>query len=429
VAAPNYHSRNILKRITGGADPEEAFARYKPRSPSEVPLPPRVAGTNDFSHEAVNRRVSLLAEQGISLAQLRGEGEEIEPEQLAGNIENFVGMARVPVGVIGPLRIVGTEADGDFYVPLATTEGALVASYQRGAYVVSQAGGTLVSCLTESVSRAPCFQFDKLSQVGMFLGAVLPRFEQWQQVVAGTSNHCRLIDVKTCVVGKEVYLMFEFTTGDAAGQNMVTIATEAVCHAILETTPVPPRRWYLDGNLSGDKKATMLAFTYARGKKVVAEATIDRKLVKRFLHTEPDEMVRYWQVSLMGGIQSGSIGAQGHFANAIAALFIACGQDAACVSEAAVGVTRMDLTDDGELYTSVSLPNLIVGTVGGGTRFPTARECLAMLGCEGSGKARKFAEICGAVALAGEISIIAAMAAGDFGRAHAHYGRTKEKDT
>jgi len=425
MAAPNYHARNILARITQGVEPEKAFARYRPRPPSEVPLPPRVTGTNDFRPDAVARRRRLLAEQGMSLTQLQGDGPEIEPEALAGNIENYVGMARLPVGVIGPLRIVGTEADGDFYVPLATTEGALVASYHRGACVISQAGGAMVSCLTESVSRAPCFQFDQLTQVGMFLGAVLPRYEQWQEVVGGTSNYCRLIDLKTCIVGKEVYLLFEFTTGDAAGQNMVTIATEAVCRAILETTPVAPRRWYLDGNLSGDKKATMLAFTYARGKKVIAEATIQRNLVRRYLHVEPDEMVRYWQVSLMGGIQSGSIGAQGHFANALAALFIACGQDAACVSEAAVGVTRMDLTDDGALYVSVSLPNLIVGTVGGGTRIPTARECLEMLDCCGTGKARKFAEICGAVALAGEVSIIAAMSHGDFGRAHAEYGRAK----
>ena len=246
-----------------------------------------------------------------------------------------------------------------------------------------------------------------------------------QAVVGETSSHCHLVDVRSAIAGKELHLIFDYTTGDAAGQNMVTIATEAVCKAILETTPIAPRRWYLDGNLSGDKKATMLAFTYARGKKVLAETVLARELVKRFLHVEPEDMVRYWQVSLMGGIQSGSIGAQGHFANALAAMFIACGQDVACVSEASVGMTRMDLTDDGALYVSVSLPNLIVGTVGGGTRLPTAQECLQMLDCVGGGKARKFAEICGAVALSGEISIIAAMAAGDFGQAHAQYGRAK----
>jgi hydroxymethylglutaryl-CoA reductase (NADPH) len=338
-----------------------------------------------------------------------------------------VGFARLPVGVIGPLRINGAYARGDFYVPMATSEGALVASYHRGSYVVSRSGGVTVACFTESVCRAPCFVFDNLVESGRFLAWVLPRFEEMQQIVERTTRHGRLIDLKVSVLGKEVYLILEFHTGDAAGQNMVTISTDAVVANILAETPQKPRHWFLDGNLSGDKKATAAAFTSARGKKVVADAVIDRKLVRRFLHTEPEQMVRYWQVSSLGGVQSGSIGVHGHYANALAALFIACGQDAACVAEASVGVTRMDLTPEGDLYTSVSMPNLIVGTVGGGTRLPTAHECLAMVGCVGEGTAPKFAEICCATVLAGEISIIGAMSAGDFGQAHAKYGRRTQK--
>jgi hydroxymethylglutaryl-CoA reductase (NADPH) len=425
MAAPNYHARNILDRILSGDSPEQATERYRPRPPRKDPLPPRLTATADHSAAALADRLGILNEQGIVTEQICGQGLEIAPEALAGNIENQIGFARVPLGVIGPLRINGTSAHGDFYVPLATTEGALVASYHRGAYVCSQAGGVAVSCLTESVARAPCFVFDSLAQAGGFLAWVLPRYEELAAVVAGTSNHCKLLDMRTGVLGKEVYLMFEFTTGDAGGQNMVTIAAEAICQAIVAQAPVKPRCWFLDGNMSGDKKATMLAFTYARGKKVVADVSINEKLVRRFLHTDPEQMARYWQVSVLGGIQSGSIGVQGHFANALAALFIACGQDVACVSEASVGVTRMDVTDDGGLYVSVSLPNMIVGTVGGGTYLPTARECLEMLGCYGTGGARKLAEICCATALAGEISIIGAMAAGDFGRAHATYGRKK----
>ena len=256
----------------------------------------------------------------------------------------------MPVGVIGPLRIRGTAANGTFYIPLATTEGALLASCQRGSQVISRAGGASACCFTESVSRAPCFVFDRLLDTGRFLAWVLPYYDQLQEVVAGTSKYCQLIDLRTTVIGKEVYLGFEFTTGDAAGQNMVTIATEALCKTILAGAPIQPRSWYLDGNLSGDKKATMLGFTYARGKKVVADVAIDRKIIRRFLRTEPEEMFRYWQISVLGGVQSGSIGVQGHFANSLAALFIACGQDAACVSEASVGITRMDITPDGGLY-------------------------------------------------------------------------------
>ncbi len=423
MAVPNQHAKTIMERLLGGMPPEELTSRYGPQSPKAHRLPPRVPGSADYSTAALQRRREMLNKRGIELHELAGEGNGIEPEGLAGNIENLVGMARVPIGVIGPLRVRGTAANGDFYIPLATTEGALVASCQRGSQAISRSGGASACCFTESVSRAPCFAFERLTEAGQFLAWVLPQYDRLQEVVASTSRHCQLLDLRTTVIGKEVYLAFEFTTGDAAGQNMVTIATEAICKSILTGAPVQPSRWFLDGNLSGDKKATMLGFTYARGKKVVADVVVQREVVRRFLHTEPDEMFRYWQVSMLGGVQSGSIGVQGHFSNSLAAMFIACGQDAACVSEASVGVTRMDVTPDGDLYVAVSLPNLIVGTVGGGTRLPTQRECLEMMDCYGSGKARKLAEICAVTVMAGEISIIAALTAGHFGQAHATYGR------
>lgn len=426
MAAFNYHSKLILQRILGTGTIEELSARFQRRKPDAEPLPPRLPGTNDASARALEARRAALQELGLRVDQLAGRGPEIAPEDLAGNIENLVGFARLPVGVIGPLRVIGTAGRGDYFVPLATSEGALVASYNRGAMAISQSGGAIAACLTEAVARAPCFQFRDLAEAGQFLASVLPRFEEFQSAVAETSRHCQLLDLRTSVLGKEVYLVFEFTTGDASGQNMVTIATEAICRRILASVPVQPRHWFIDGNLSGDKKATMLAFNSARGKKVVSEALLERALVADLLHTRPEDMVRYWQVSVLGGVQSGSIGVQGHYANALAALFIACGQDAATVSEASVGVTRMDVTEEGDLYVSVSMPNLIVGTVGGGTRLPTARECLEMMGCAGEGGARKFAEICCATALAGEISIIAAMSHGDFASAHARLGRRKK---
>ncbi len=428
MGVPSHHAQKIRERLLRGMDPEELADHYGPQDPKAHPLPPRVPGSGDYSQSAMQRRREMLSQQGIDLRHLAGIEDDVVPEALAGNIENLVGMARVPVGIIGPLRVRGTDANGDFYIPLATTEGALVASCQRGSQVISRAGGASACCFTESVSRAPCFVFDRLLDVGRFLAWVIPHYDRLQEIVAGTSKHCQLLDLRTSVIGKEVYLGFEFTTGDAAGQNMVTIATEAICRSILDEAPLQPSGWYLDGNLSGDKKATMLGFTYARGKKVIADVTVDRQIVRRFLHTEPEEMFRYWQVSALGGVQSGSIGVQGHYANPLAALFIACGQDAACVAEAAVGITRMDVTSRGDLYAAVSLPNLIVGTVGGGTRLPTQRECLEMMDCYGSGKARKLSEICAATALAGELSIAAAMAAGHFGQAHATYGRPAAPD-
>jgi len=427
MAAPSYQAKMILERILKNGSVEKRMAELQPRLPEDKPLPPGIPGGKEYTQEGLEARWRLLKEMGIKHDQIAGRGEEIPPGALEGNIENFIGFARIPLGIIGPLRINGSEAQGDFYVPLATTEGALIASYNRGAKVLSQAGGVTALCLTESVSRSPCFVFDNILEARHFLSWVLARLGTLQEIISRTSRFCRLMDLKTAIIGKELYLIFEYTTGDAAGQNMVTLATEAISKELIAGSPVKPRHWYIEGNLSGDKKATMLAFTYARGKRVVAEATIPGRIVQQFVHAEPQDLVRLWQVSVMGGIQSGSIGVQGHYANALAALFIACGQDAACVSEAAIGLTRMDLTEKGDLYVSVSLPNLIVGTVGGGTHLPTMRECLEMIDCYGAGRARKFAEICAATALAGEISIIGAMAAGHFARAHATLGRKGSK--
>ncbi len=414
---------SILKRLADGADPEQAAKVLTPRLPAAEPLPPRLPAGNEHNVEALHKRLAVLAAQGIDLAEVSNPASLIDPTTLETNIENLVGCARLPIGVVGPLRVNGFNAHGDFYVPLATSEGALVASYNRGAYVIGQAGGAAVASLTDSVSRAPAFVFRDMNETLRFLAWVLARLDVWREVVGEVSNHCELIDLQPTVSGKDLFLNLVYKTGEAAGQNMVTLVTEAICRRIVDLAPIKPHRWYIEGNMSGDKKATMLSFIQARGKKVVAETILPEKLVQRFLRTTPQEMMDYWEISIMGGTQSGSIGVQGHYANALAAMFAACGQDIACVAEAAVGLTRLDVTPAGELYVSVSLPNVIVGTVGGGTALPTARECLKMMGCDGPDASFKLAEICGATALAGEISIIGSMAAGDFAQAHQSYGR------
>ncbi len=423
-------ARQILERVLSDSSIDEVARQLVPRMPSKVPLPPRVPAGNDMSNEALRRRQAFLKEQGICIDALTASGGAPTPESIKGNIENLIGYAHLPIGIMGPLRINGLHAQGDFYVPLATTEGAMVASYHRGAYLISQSGGAVAMCLAESITRTPCFHFENMRQSARFLSWMVSRVDSFQDIVNQTSNHCTFQDVHMAVNGKEVHLVLEFTTGDASGQNMVTIAAEAICRKLVAEAPVTPVDWLLEGNLSGDKKATMIAFTSTRGKLVVAEVIIPRRLVSRILHVEPTQLVQTANVSMRGGIQSGSIGAQGHYANALAAIFIACGQDAACVSEASVGMTTMDLTKEGDLYVSVNLPNLIVGTVGGGTHLPTARECLAMMGCRGEGSARKFAEICAVTAMAGEISIMGAMAAGEFARAHAehrHHGKPEQE--
>ncbi|MGV3632568.1 MAG: hydroxymethylglutaryl-CoA reductase [Bacteroidota bacterium] len=381
----------------------------------------------EVNGEGIKNRLDFLQEEmGLVPDFLSGKKKLEDFSVMEGNIENYIGMSQIPTGIMGPVKVLGTHAEGDFYVPLATSEGALVASYHRGAKACYLAGGATSVCLVEGVQRSPMFKFDHIGDLGLFLSWVLNHYEDYKRITSEKSRFAQLLDIRSNIEGNHLILTFEFHTGDASGQNMVTICTDAICHYIIENVPVKPRMWFIEGNYSGDKKATALSFTTVRGKKVSTEVKLSEKIVNEVLKTTPKAMHEYWRSSTIGVIQSGAVGAQGHYANGLTALFIATGQDAACVAEAATGITRMELCDDGSLYAAVTLPNLIVGTVGGGTSLPTQRECLELMGCYGVGKARKFAEICGAVVLAGELSIAAALSAGHFASAHQNLGRKKK---
>lgn len=409
----------------GEQDPHALKESLRPVSPEERALPPRVPARADWGSEGVARRRDFLSERGVEIPELAGAAPAPDPEALRGHIEHFIGMARLPVGLIGPLRIAGLHVHDDVYVPLATSEGALVASYDRGARLISQAGGAICLLTQEQVQRAPAFAFASVADAAHFAVWAVDQADAFREVAARETSHGRLVEMMTHVEANHVYLIFGYHTGDAAGQNMVTFCTAAICRDILERSPVQPNFWFLESNMSGDKKATAMSFLQGRGRNVTAEVLLPRELVMRGLRTTPERMAEYWRISFVAGVQTGSIGVSGHIANGIAALFIACGQDAACVSEASVGITRMEVREDG-LYCALTLPNLIVGTVGGGTRLGTAAECLRILDCEGTGKAGRFAEICAAVALAGEISIVGALCANEFDRAHRQLGRISE---
>lgn len=339
------------------------------------------------------------------------------------NVENMIGTVKVPVGLAGPLRVNGLFAQGDHYVPLATTEAALVASYSRGCQLLTEAGGCTAMLLVESVNRSPGFAFSDLAEAGAFVVWAMSSVEEMRKVAEATTRHGKLVDMRVTVEGNHVYLNFEYHTGDASGQNMVTIATDAVVRHIVEHSPVKPRYQFVEANLSGDKKASSVSFLLVRGRKVSAEVKLSKELVEKRLHVSPRRMVDYWRMSAIGGVLSGTMGVQGHYANGLAALYIACGQDAACVAESAVGVTRFEETEDGGLYASVLLPNLMVGTVGGGTMLPSQKECLDILGLSGAGNSQALAEVAASLCLAGELSIIGALAAGHFAGAHQRLAR------
>jgi hydroxymethylglutaryl-CoA reductase (NADPH) len=386
---------------------------------------PKVPGRSTIDLTTLARRWDLLTTDSASRPALVDPQTVSQMEQYQCNIENFIGTVKVPVGLAGPLRVNGLFAQGDYYLPLATTEAALVASYNRGAQLISQAGGCTAMLLSESVSRAPGFAFETLGDCGQFVMWVMSQLDEFKQQAATTTRHGRLVDMKLTVEGNHVYLNFEFLTGDASGQNMVTLATQAICNYIEAHTPVQPQYFFIEANMSGDKKASIQSFTSVRGKKVSAEVILPAELVQAGLHTTPAKMVDYWRMSAVGSTLSGTIGAQGHYANGLAALFIACGQDAACVAESAVGITRFELTAQSDLYAAVTLPNLMVGTVGGGTGLPSQRACLDIMGLFGPGKARSLAEVCAGLCLAGELSIAGAICSGDFARAHQMLARSK----
>jgi hydroxymethylglutaryl-CoA reductase (NADPH) len=412
-----------VARILGASTLEDAAKRLLPDpSPPAFNLPSWGQLSNERASKAFDK---LQLDPEIRRTLLDEQTDDLSAYE--GNIENAIGLLKMPIGLAGPLRVNGLSAKGDFPIPLATTEAALVASYHRGCRAITAAGGCSAMVLYESISRAPAFIFTSSSDACRFVIWAVGNFESFQKAAATTTAHGRLIDLGCTVEGNHVYANFEYTTGDASGQNMVTIATQAICDEIMANSPIKPVKHYIESNLSGDKKASARAFTSARGKKVTAEVKLSAEIVRKFLQSTPAEMVDYWRVSAIGGVLSGTLGIQGHFANGLTALYLATGQDAACVAESATGVTRFETTDDGALYASVTLPGIMVGTVGGGTGLPTQQACLKLMGLAGGGKARALAEVCTGLLLAGELSIIAALSAGQFSRAHRKLARTRKQ--
>jgi len=420
MATQQRRANEYLDRLLQKYSLEQLKDRLGPnmdRPVSSVPRDPRI------SEKAVARRWKVLGCDDSVKNELLDDLTKGQQDVYQRNIENFIGTVKLPVGIAGPLRVNGLFAQGDYYVPLATSEAALVASYSRGASLITKAGGCTALLLNEGVSRAPGFAFKSLVEAGTFVAWALSQIDEFKRLAEATTRFGKLQDMRITVEGNHVYLNFEYTTGDASGQNMVTIATHAIFEYIKQTSPIDIDYAFIEANLSGDKKASAQSFQSVRGKKVTAEVVLPADLVQKTLHTSVARMVDYWRMSALGGVLSGTIGVQGHYANGLAAFYIACGQDAACVSESSVGVTRFEVTDDGDLYASVTLPNLIVGSVGGGTGLPSQRACLDIMGLAGQGKAQALAEVCASLALAGELSIIGALCADHFARAHQSLAR------
>jgi hydroxymethylglutaryl-CoA reductase (NADPH) len=277
---PDHRAMEIARRLSKGHDVAELDELLAPTPAEARPIPESVPGRGDASAEAARQRIRFLEERVGALPHLAGREEHADPAGLQGNIENFIGMTCIPTGLVGPLRVNGLHAHGDFYVPLATTEGALVASYGRGCSIVTQSGGAACITTVEQVQRAPGFTFATMAEAIRFAAWVVGEFDRMREIAATRTRHGRLVNVRVQLQANFVYLILDFHPGDAAGQNMVTFCTAAVCEDLLARSPLAPRSWVIESNMSGDKKATTLSFFDTRGRHATAEVVVPRTLVK-----------------------------------------------------------------------------------------------------------------------------------------------------
>jgi hydroxymethylglutaryl-CoA reductase (NADPH) len=340
----------------------------------------------------------------------------------AKNIENPIGTIQVPIGVAGPVTINGEHAKDDFFIPLATSEGALLASVNRGCSAITAAGGVNARVIGDKMTRAPVIKTESVVEAVKVKQWFEEKFDELKQIAESTTSHGKLIKIDPIIiVGNYVYPRFCYSTGDSMGMNMVTIATEKVLEKLYEDLGV--HAIALSGNLCVDKKPAAINVVEGRGKTVVADILIPEAIVRTKLKTTAKAIEEVNTAkNLIGSAAAGSMAYNAHFANMIGALFLATGQDAAHVVEGSLGITTAE-DRDGDLYFSVNMPDLPIATIGGGTRLETANEGLQILGCAGSGNVNKFAEIVISTVLAGELSLVGALAAGHLAKAHQELGR------
>lgn len=349
-------------------------------------------------------------------------------EEADANIENMIGAVQIPMGVAGPLQVEGEAATGDYFLPLATTEGALVASVNRGCSAIRTAGGATARVTTRAMTRAPVFKVADVAEAATVVTWVEDddNYERLREAAESTTSHGELLEIDPYVVGRNVYLRFAYDTKDAMGMNMATIATREAAEVVdAETTATLVAT---SGNLCSDKKPAAINAVEGRGHSVVADVTLPRTVVEERFGVPPEAIAEVNErKNLIGSAKAGSYGFNAHAANIAAAAFLATGQDEAHVVESANAIVTAEVRDD-DLYASLSYASLPVGTVGGGTRLATQREALDLLGLRGGGdppgsNADALAEIIAAGGLAGELSLLGALAQRQLSEAHERLGR------
>jgi hydroxymethylglutaryl-CoA reductase (NADPH) len=377
----------------------------------------------NYDMDIVRQRQDFVEEYtGVHLHHVKHHS--FDPLVTKGNIENFTGVAQIPLGFAGPVKVNGEHAKGEFLIPLCTSEGTLVASYNRGMKIINMCGGVTITIMEDRMQRAPAFVFESARNARDFVKWLDDHMDEIREQAESGSRVAKLISIERYMASKFVYLRFNYYTGDAAGQNMVSMATFTACSWILSQVGTVSH-FYMESNFATDKKASFINTINTRGKRVVAEIVIPRDVMIQNMRVDPETLDHLCRVSNLGSFMAGCSGNGLHSANALAALFIATGQDVANISESSTGLIFTEITPEGDLYASLTLPSLIVATYGGGTALPTQKECLETLGCYGQGNVLKFAEIVAAVAMAGEISLAGALSSLDWVTSHERFGKNR----
>jgi hydroxymethylglutaryl-CoA reductase (NADPH) len=389
----------------------------------EIPIVP---GRGLVTNTATQMRLEFLKTQNIKTNVI--SQSKFEFHDIRGNIESYIGSTEIPLGIVGPLLFNNTETQELVYAPAATLEGALIASMNRGAKVISKSNGFVATVKWQKMTRSPMFIFEKEEEASTFKQFVKDTFLAIKKVAEAHTNHGKLLKIDAIQDVAVVHVKFTFQTGDASGQNMTTTCTWHAMLALVEdfkkATGITPVDFVIEGNGACDKKVSSYNIKSGRGMHVVAACTIPENIIQKVLRTTSEKLLRCFHPSKKLAKKDGMIGYNINVANTIAAIFAATGQDLASIHESSVGELHLAQKDNG-LFLQLTLPNLVIGTVGGGTSLPRQAQALEIMDCYGSGKITRFAKLIAGFALGLEISTYAAIVSGEFAKAHEKLGRNK----
>ena len=387
---------------------------------------PIIPGRGLILPSAIAMRHKYLDDAGFAYENIANH--KLDTKSVQNNIESFIGSVEIPVGLVGPLLYKHDREEELVYCAAGTLEGAMVASMNRGTKAVSQSGGFTAKVKHQRMVRAPLFIFNNAKDALLFRKWVEGHFKAIKEVAESHSNHARLIEIQPFEIDNGIHLKFAYTTGDASGQNMTTTCTWYAILWITENfqkeTSIPVERFIIEGNGASDKKVSQYSAEKGRGIHAEAKCYLKEETINKVLRTSSDDMLAYFDSSRKLAKLDGMVGYNINVSNAIAAIFVATGQDLGSIHESAYGILNLEKASDG-LYVKLTLPSLVIGTVGGGTHLKKQREALELMKCCGNGKVERFACLIAGFALALETSTYAAIVSGAFAKAHEKLGRNK----